>query len=455
MPTIDELLDDLGHVSWFSKLDLRQGFQKILMAEDDIPKTVFCTHQGHYEYRVMPFGLCNAPSTFQATMNALLQPFFRKFTVVFFYDILVYSATLDAHLHHLTLVFEALLQGQFYLKQSKCLLAQRQLEYLGHIISDRGIEPEQTKITAMLTWPIPSSQKDLCGFLGLTGFYRRFIKGYASIASALTPLLCKDKFLRSPAAQAAFEHLKQAMTHAPVLAPPNFTIPFVLETDASGNAMGAVLMQQGHPIAFFSKQFSPCMQRASTYVCELHTMTTAIQKWRHYLLGHPFTILTDHWSLKGLMSSVIQTPEQQYCLTKLLGYDYQIAYKPGATNVVADALSRIETTREGTLFILTYPHFDFMTQLRQSLQSSPEFQAMHDSILCDPTAYPDYSIQYDLIFCKGSIWLDSKNPFIQTLLSEFHSTSLGGHLSVAKTLNRLQANFVWHSIRADVKLFIR
>lgn len=307
----------------------------------------------------------------------------------------------------------------------------------------------------MLTWPVPSSQKELCSFLGLTGFYRHFIKGYVSIASALTPLLCKDKFLWSPAAQAAFDRLKQAMTCAPMLAPPDFAIPFVLETYASNSAMGAVLMQQGHPITFFSKQFSPRMQRASTYVRELHAMTTAIRKWRHYLLGHQFTILTDHRSLKDLMSQVIQTPEQQYYLTKLLGYDYKIAYKPGATNVVADALSRIESGRDSTLFILTYPYFDFMTQLRQSLHSSPDFQAMRDSILRDPIAYPDYRIQDDLIFCKGSIWLDSKNPFIQTLLLEFHSSPLGGHLGVAKTLHRLQANFVWPSIRADVKLFIR
>jgi len=184
-------------------------------------------------------------------------------------------------------------------------------------------------------------------------------------------------------------------------------------------------------------------------------MTTAIRKWRHYLLGHPFTILTDHRSLKDLMSQVIQTPEQQYYLTKLLGYDYQIAYKPGTSNVVANALSRIDTDHDSTLLILSYPHFDFMTQLRQSLQSSPDFQQMRDSILRDPSAYPDYRIQDELIICKGSIWLDSRNPFIQTLLSEFHSTPLGGHLGVAKTLHRLQANFVWSSMRDDVKLFVR
>lgn len=145
MPTIDELLDELGGASWFSKLDLRQGFHQIRMLEEDIPKTAFRTHQGHYKYKVMPFGLCNAhaPSTFQATMNELLRPFLRKFVAVFFDDILIYSGSFEDHIIHLEKIFDALLAGKFYLEHSKCLLGQRQLEYLGHIVSQNGVEPER------------------------------------------------------------------------------------------------------------------------------------------------------------------------------------------------------------------------------------------------------------------------------------------------------------------------
>lgn len=241
----------------------------------DVEKTAFRTHQGHYEYRVMPFGLCNAPSTFQAAMNTLLTPFLRKFAAVFFDDILVYSRTLSLHLHHLELVFQTLRQGQYHLKKTKCLFAQKQVEYLGHIVSGKGVEPEPSKVEAMVKWPTPTSAKELRSFLGLTGFYRKFIKNYAMLAAPLTSLFTKDTFEWSLDAQSAFEQLKAAMTTAPVLALPDFEEPFVIETDASGAGMGTVLMQKGHPLAFFSKQFGPRMLHASTYVRELHEIGRA------------------------------------------------------------------------------------------------------------------------------------------------------------------------------------
>ena len=192
--TINELLDELGSVAWFSKLDLRQGFHQILMHGPDVEKTAFRTHQGHYKYPVMPFGLCNTPSTFQAAMNTLLTPFLMKFAAVFFDDILVYSKTLSSHLEHLEVIFQTLLQGQYHLKRTKCLFAQNQVEYLGHIVSGRGVEPEPSKVQAMVQWPIPLSPKELRSFLGLTGFYRKFIKNYAMITAPLTSLLAKDAF---------------------------------------------------------------------------------------------------------------------------------------------------------------------------------------------------------------------------------------------------------------------
>lgn len=164
IPTIDELLDELGHASWFSKLDLRQGFHQILMSELDIEKTAFRTHNGHFEYLVMPFGLCNAPSTFQSAMNQLLQPFLRRFARVFFDDILVYSDSLSSHLYHLEIIFQALQHAEFYLKHSKCLFAQESIEYLGHIVSGKGVTPEPSKVQAMLQWPPPTSVRELRAF---------------------------------------------------------------------------------------------------------------------------------------------------------------------------------------------------------------------------------------------------------------------------------------------------
>jgi len=176
---VDELLDELGGARWFSKLDLMQGYHQILMKEEDIHKTDFRTHQGHYEFRVMPFGLCNAPSTFQATMNELFRPHLRKYIIVFFDDVLIYSRTWEDHLLHLESAFQLLLLGQFSLKLSKCSLAQQQLEYLGHIVSGEGVKPVLEKVDAILQLPPPKLIRALRGFLGLAGFYWRFIKGYA------------------------------------------------------------------------------------------------------------------------------------------------------------------------------------------------------------------------------------------------------------------------------------
>ncbi|GAU50876.1 hypothetical protein TSUD_411060 [Trifolium subterraneum] len=324
----------------------------------------------------------------------------------------------------------------------------------GHMVSANGVYPEPSKIQAMIDWPRPTTITELRGFLGLTGFYRKFIRNYACIALPLTALLKKDAFIWSDAATTAFEALKKAMTQAPTLILPNFSKPFTLETDASGLAMGAVLMQDNHPIAFFSKPFCPRLQRSSTYIRELHAITTAIKKWRQYLLGHPFTIYTDHQSLKELLTQVIQTPEQQIYLAKLMVYDYSIHYKSGKTNVVADALSRLPETPSGMLLTLSLPHFIFLEQLKLALAACKPFITLLNNIQTNPTNYPNHKIHNGLIFYHDRIWLDPSMPFRFTILEEFHSSPIGGHMGVTKTLARLQANFWWDGMRKDIQQFI-
>lgn len=305
----------------------------------------------------------------------------------------------------------------------------------------------------MKDWPIPKNVSQLRGFLGLAGFYRRFVPHYAAIAFPLTKLLRKDAFMWSPDAADAFSRLKTALTSTPVLALPNFNETFVLQTDASSVAVGAVLLQKGHPIAYFSKPLQPRMQLASAYAREMFAITEAVRKWRQYLLGRRFLIETDHQSLRALMKQAVQTPEQQMWIRKLLGFDFSITHKPGRDNAPADAFSRMAFFM--ALQAASKPILAILEALKKFLSTHLQSQSLMQQVLSTPSDFPSYEVRNDLLWFKKRIWIPLDSGFIPLILHEYHSSPVGGHAGIHRTIARIVAMFYWPSMRKDIKAFVQ
>lgn len=392
VPVIDELLDELSGASWFSSLDLTAGYHQIRLKEDATHKTAFQTHSGHYEFKVMAFGLSGAPATFQLAMNTTLSPVLRKCVLVFFDDILVYSKTYDDHCHHLRLVLQLLQKDKWQVKISKCSFAQRQLAYLGHIISGKGVSTDPDKIAAVRAWPVPATVKELRSFLGLSGYYRKFVPHYGVICKPLNDLLRKGElFVWTQHHDQAFQALKQALCAAPVLALPDFRRPFVVETDASATGIGVVLIQNGHPLAYLSKALGPRSQGLSTYEKEYLAILAAVDHWKHYLQHAEFHILTDHQSLAQLNEQRLHTVWQQKVFTRLLGLNYKIIYKKGCDNKAADALSRVQMSRPVCAAISSVSP-RWLDAVVKTYEADSQVQSILAKLAVDPEAVPLFSI---------------------------------------------------------------
>ena len=341
LPRIDDLFDQLQGSKVFSKIDLQSGYHQLKIKPTDIPKTAFCTRYGHYEYLVMPFGLTNAPAAFMDLMNRVFKPYLDQFVIVFIDDILIYSKTEEEHSMHLKIVLQTLREHKLYAKLKKCDFWMNKVPFLGHIISEEGISVDPAKVQAVAEWQRPSTVTDIRSFLGLAGYYRRFILNFAKIAAPLTHLTKKGiKFEWSDECEKSFQELKNRLVSAPVLALPVGGEEFTIYCDASKIGLGCILMQRGKVIAYASRQLKPYEQNYPTHDMELAAVIFALKIWRHYLYGEHCEIFTDHKSLKYIFTQKELNMRQRRWLELLKDYEVNINYHPGKANIVEDALSR-------------------------------------------------------------------------------------------------------------------
>jgi len=479
LPRIQECLDLIGKAKFMSKLDLTQGYYQIRVAPEDREKTAFNTREGKFEYLAMPFGLSNAPATFQTLMNRILRKFIGKFVIVYLDDIVVFSNDLDEHVQHLELVLEVLRDNKLFAKPSKCSFAQSILEFCGHLVGEGKIRPQQSKIAIIRDWPQPKNVHEVRQFLGLASYYRRFIRGFAQIAVPLFELLKeadaetrKRKFRAvnwNLACEAAFRKLKEKLISEPVLRQPDTSREFMIETDASEWALGYALLQKDpengrtHPVAFDGRKLTPAEVNYPVHEKELLAIKCALQAWRIYVdNGHQTTILTDHESLKYL--ATMRNPSKRLArwIDEFGEYDLNIQYRRGSQALVPDTLSRRP---------------DFMGEgprnqaARITLMKGVDEDewAQHMTAFLRDNVEPPETIREDIFENQRAFTVDDEgqllhqnddrlSPYLPVtvradFLEQMHKEY--GHLGYPGLLGVVDGRGWWHSLERDIRSFAK
>ena len=479
LPRIDDLHDQLAHAVYFTKLDLFTGYHQIPIKSSDQHKTAFISRYGTYEFKVMPFGLSNAPATFQSAMHQLFHDLLDDFVIVYLDDILIYSATLELHRRHIDIVLSRLSSHQWYCKAKKCSFAQTSIEYLGHIISNGTLSIDPSKMHTVTQWRTPlASITEVQSFLGLVGYYRKFIRHFSFIAKPLHQLAKKDTpFQWTDKHTDAVQSLKHSISSPPCLVIFSSSRPTILTCDASDYAIGAVLSQyvdnKDHPVAFISKTLSDLEQRYTNWEKELFAIIWSIKYFRPYLLSIQFIIRSDNKPSLQLIDShalKLSTSASNRVIRWLMSiqpFSYITQFHPGRLNVVADALSRFPFIANLSLadhvsaqFCLNYtisiPVSSFHKLFIDAYKSNDMLNHLYNS-LSRGDYHSRYMLTDHLITTRETPYrtlLPSDKPLRAKLFREIHDTPLHGHPGYHKMLQYTLRHFVGLQIRSDILDFV-
>ena len=484
MPRIDELIDTVGKCQgkYFTALDLMKGYHQVKMAEGSKDKTAFTCHQGLFQYRRMPFGLTNAPATFQRLMATLFAGREWSFVFVYLDDLLVVSRSIKEHVEHLGKVFQKLEEANLKLKPQKCKFAQEKIEYLGHTLTAKGVCPNDGKVQAVIECPRPQNIKEVKSFLGLVNYYRRHLQNLAVIARPLTALTrkgkCPNQVDWTEECEKAFNKVKELLTRAPMLRPPDLSKPFFLSTDASERGFGAVLEQEGedkkrYPIAYASRQTNPAEQKYAPTELEVAALVFAVGHFEVYLLGNKVTVYTDHQALVSAFVSHLKSQTRGLLarwylkLSRFLP-QLELKYKPGSQNTAADALSRAPVQNCDVRAVTASDEEDeILVRVRTEQQKDKELSqlisyleskqlpedakesktivnaANHGYFMVDGVLY------YEPADTPGRRRLVVPTHLREAVLDEAHDPIYAGHFSAKKLIQKLSLTYHWPGMRGD------
>ena len=479
LPRIDDLFDQLQGAKVFSKIDLRSGYHQLKVKSEDVEKTAFRTRYGHYEFLVMPFGVTNAPAAFMDLMNRIFKRYLDEFVIVFIDDILIYSKDEDQHAEHLRIVLQILKDQRLYAKFKKCEFWLDSVVFLGHIINGEGISVDTQKIRAIVDWQQPKTVFEVRSFLGLAGYYRRFVKDFSKIAVPLTELTRKkEPFVWTEKREQSFQELKKRLISAPILVLPEGIDGFAIYSDASHQGLGCVLMQNGRVIAYASRQLKPHEKNYPTHDLELAAVIFALKIWRHYLYGVKCEIYTDHKSLKYIYTQKELNLRQRRWLELMKDYDININYHPGKANVVADALSRkasgnlnvliteqqyLHSEMEELELEVVTPGFEglcativaepeILGEIRLRQMEDPKLKKIHDNLATKPDS--EFRMVDGVLMFQDRMCLPDVVDIKRQVMDKGHKSKWAIHPGMMKMYQDLRKMYWWMGMKRDIREYV-